>query len=83
MQTIASQVPSNYQGTYKSRLQEAQALLKAVTDENNRIYLEPIVKEENLKKPEAQSFVKFDMSIIDSLSQTSPLDEKMRHIVPP
>lgn len=41
------------------------------------------MKEDQLKKPESQSFVKFDMSIIEELNRVSPLDEKMRHIVPP
>ena len=51
-------------------------------NENKTIYFEKEVPVSAIPKPDMQNFVKLD-AVLEDLNGKSPLEEKLRHIVPP
>lgn len=50
--------------------------------ENQTIYFETEVHQDKIPKPDMQNFVKME-ALVDTLNGKFPIEEKLRHLVPP
>lgn len=71
-----------YKSNYEAKFAEARGLLAKAIDENKKIYYEPNIPTGEVEKPDPQNFVNL-LTLSDQLNEVNPLDEKLRHIVPP
>lgn len=77
-----SSIPPNYADNFNKKMEElAKVRDKAIT-ENKTIYFEKEIPFEQLPKPDCQNFVKLEATLGD-LQVKHPLEDKLRHIVPP
>lgn len=51
-------------------------------NENKTIYFEKEMPESQIAKPDMQNFVKLD-AVLEDLNGKLPIEDKLRHIVPP
>lgn len=71
-----------YKSNYDTKFAEARDLLAKAIDENKKIYYEPNIPTGEVEKPDPQNFVNL-LAMSDQINASNPLDEKLRHIVPP
>lgn len=73
-------------GAYKVNFDKTYAEVVALRDkmaqENKSVYYENEPSPDDCPKPDPQNFVK-TMPMLEVLNELSPLDEKLRHLVPP
>ena len=79
---VVTLIPSNYQENYNTKYAEVIKLRDKAIQENKTIYFEREVPIEQLPVPDMQNFVKME-PLLDSLQSKLPIEEKLRHIVPP
>ena len=81
-QKVVFGIPANYQENFKNKYEEAcKARDKAIT-ENKNIYFERETPENQIPKPDMQNFVKLE-ALVEDLNGKLPIEDKLRHIVPP
>lgn len=79
---FASALGGGYKSNFEGKAAEARALLAKAIDENKKIYYESNIPTAEVEKPDPQNFVNL-LSMSEQVNMTNPLDEKLRHIVPP
>ena len=81
-QAAVRQLPSNYQANCTAKIAEVAELHKKATNEQKTIYFEKDLSDGELPKPDVQNFVKLEKTL-DDLDSKQPIEDKLRHIVPP
>lgn len=79
---VVGLIPSNYQENFNKKYEEITKTLNKAVDQNKSIYFEPEIKTERLPVLDLQNFVKLD-SCLEVIQQKNPLEDKLRHLVPP
>ncbi len=71
-----------YKANFDKTFGEAVALRDQMIKENKTVYYESEPNPDDCPKPDPKNYVK-TVSLADVLNVLSPLDEKLRHLVPP
>lgn len=71
-----------YRQAFDKMYQDTSKILERMVNENKTLYYELESQVEDTPKPDPQNFVK-PISVANLLSQASPLDAHLRHLVPP
>ena len=79
---VVALIPSNYQENFNTKYADAVKLRDKAVKDNQTIYFEPEVAVDKIPRPDMQNFVKME-ALVDSLTGKLPIEEKLRHIVPP
>ena len=79
---VVALVPSNYQDNFNTKYADLVKLRDKAINENKTIYFEKELSVEAIPKPDAQNFVKME-AVMDNLQGKLPIEDKLRHIVPP
>lgn len=81
-QKVVLSIPSNYQENFKAKYDEVIKARDKAINENKTIYFEREIPESQIPKPDMQNFVKLE-ALVEDLNVKLPIEDKLRHIVPP
>jgi len=79
---FANVVGGSYKANFDKTYGETVLLRDKMIDENRKVYYEAEADPESVPKPDPQNFVK-TISIAEVLNASTPLDNQLRHLVPP
>ena len=80
---IIPRIPADYHENYKKKLEQSQNMSKMATDKATTVFFEKIPEWSKIPIPDSKNFVKFDDSCKDDFNKVPPMNETLRHVVPP
>jgi hypothetical protein len=75
-------IPSNYQDNYNSKYADIVKFLEKANKDNKSIYFERETPIDKLPILDSQNFVRLEPAL-DNIQEKLPIEDKLRHIVPP
>lgn len=75
-------IPPNYQDNFNKKYTEISAMRDKAIKDNKSIYFEREAPLDQIPKPDLQNFVKLEPAL-DNIQAKMPIEDKLRHIVPP
>lgn len=75
-------IPSSYQDNFNNKYTEICKLRDKAIKDNKSIYFERETPIDQIPKPDCQNFVKLEPAL-DNIQAKMPIEDKLRHIVPP
>jgi hypothetical protein len=79
---IVTLIPSSYQDNFNTKYADVVKMRDKAINENKTIYFEKELGFDQITPPAAQNFVKLE-PMMESLHLKLPIEDKLRHIVPP
>jgi len=79
---VVSQIPSNYQDNFNTKFKDMCAMRDKAIKDNQQIYFERDFPDSSIPKPDQQNFVKLE-PVNEDVKVSHPIEQKLRHIVPP
>lgn len=81
--SIVTAIPSNYQDIFNAKYAEITKLRDKADGDNRTVYFDRETPLDQIPKPDLQNFVKLEPAL-DNIAQVKlPIEEKLKHIVPP
>ena len=79
---VVTLIPSNYQDNFNNKYNDINTFLQKADKANRSIYFESEIPFEKLPALDLQNFVKLEPAL-DNIQAKLPIEDKLRHIVPP
>ena len=83
MQGVVARVPADYRDNYAKKNKQAEDLARMATEKAKNVFFEEIPSQDKIPIPDSKTFVKLDESIKPDFNQVPPMNDTLRHVVPP